>query len=204
MRRVKHYCENCGHAEKVTWQDNLVVIISSLAVALSILFILLLVTVGPVSLINMYVTGFITYNARINHPDEYREVAINLTRICDGDPSNKDCLAWALFYSLKDDYRYVPDSLLKIQKFDLEKVMNEGSDCKYAAGLYTTLARSIGVDARIECDASHCVSVIPFNNTHKTVVDLTAPVAYNIRIKDSWSVIKELDIDEYKAITRWI
>lgn len=203
MKKIKHHCENCGKVTKLSWQELIRYYFNSLLIALGLVFIALLIIAGPTSIINMYVTGIITYSARANH-EEIRSLAINLTDACEHDPGNKDCLAWALFYSLKDEYRYVPDSLLRFQRFDIERVMTQGNDCKYAAALYTNLARSIGVDARIECDTRHCVSVIPFNDTHKTVVDLTVPVAYNVRKQDSWSVVNELNEAQYWAIVRWI
>jgi hypothetical protein len=203
LKKIKHQCEECGAVTKASWKDFFKYYFNSALVALGLIFIALLIIAGPISVLNMYVTGFITYGARMNH-EEVRDLAINLTVNCERDPGNKDCLAWALFYSLKDDFRYVPDSLIKHQGFDVERVMNKGSDCKYAAALYTTLSRSIGVDARIECDTKHCVSVIPFNATHKTVVDLTVPVAYNVKRSESWSVINELNETQYWEKVRWI
>lgn len=202
VKIVKEICDNCGEIKEFTVKERIFHIIKTFLVILGVFFLAFLIVIGPVTLMNMAVTNIILYQARLDH-DELRATAINMTWACGNDGGNLKCLERELFYALKDDARYVPDSLIKRQGYDLDRVLNEGVDCKYWAVTYTGLARSIGIDARMECEKKHCVSSIRRDDGSRLIVDMTIPAAYIVYEGESWDAIYELDQEWSRESEYW-
>ena len=203
MRKVKHVCPKCQTAVEYRPGEKIFKEVSSAIISILAIF-------GLLFIIYISIMGFEQpifdvmnakyYRASLNYDDELRNLAINMTKECNGD--NSRCYAKAIYQNLSD-IRYVPSSLYSDSAglYDPLYVYENGGDCKNTANLYVALLKSVGISAKVSCniEETHCISVVPYvwggdYSGTNFAVDLTGPIAsvfYDD--EDEWDVYTQED-----------
>jgi transglutaminase-like putative cysteine protease len=176
MKIVKYRCTKCGFSEELTLKDRIGKVIHDSFASLGIVFVFVLVLSYVVGN-SFFLTDVVTL--RMNkaytdfakeNDDGLREIALNLTSICDGGDSY--CYAANLYYNL-DNLKYIPNSKYKVLYHPLY-VYENGGDCKNTASLVVALMGSLGFDSEVRCNIQkeHCVAYIDRDDFEYIIVDL--------------------------------
>ena len=176
MKTVKNHCKKCGHAEELTRKDKIMFLVKKVLygflLALGIVLLFLMIIVGPIkTLESLSTTMMIGFATSPDEREEIRDITIKAVGSC--PYTDTFCYAYGLFSHL-NHLEYVPASLLSPIQTPLYTYEKSG-DCKNTAILYTTMLRSIGVNAQVVCSIkyNHCVSRVPYNKDYYYIVDLT-------------------------------
>ena len=168
---IKTHCEKCGNVEKYTTKEKIMIGVRNFLVALGIVIVLLSIVVGPKTVIESLSTSMmIAYSTNPNEHNTLREIVVNNT---DCLPNDTFCYAHGVFMHI-NHLEYVPASIISPVQNPLY-TYKHGGDCKNTALLYSTMLRSVGINARMVCsiDYEHCVTKVPYNRDKYFIVDLT-------------------------------
>lgn len=199
MKYVKYICKHCKSVEEYTTREKFFrvcyqIVFGTLA-GLGLLFLVFMFLKTPFFPIESVLNARLTEYARAND-DELREVALEMTKECDGGDSY--CYARALFLNLSR-IRYVPTSKYK-NIYEPLYTLENGNDCKNQVVLFVSLMHSLGFEARASCNLEHqhCMTVIPHYRIPDRlpgylVVDLTVPILIHMDDdEDEWSYVKKI------------
>lgn len=168
----KDKCVNCGHHQK---KSKIEIFFSFFLLSMYCLGVYVLVmnigipVLTRVDFMKLSLStklGESYTNFAIEHDDELRELALNLTYPCDSEYPM--CYTSKLFYKL-NTLRYNPSSINRQETilYHPMYVYDNGGDCKNTAALFVSLMRSLGFESYVDCNirVHHCVSVIPVKST---------------------------------------
>jgi transglutaminase-like putative cysteine protease len=166
--KVKNICPNCNHIEleKKTIIKTLLKIPHGVFIGLllstSILGTLALynfiqegIYENPNMLISIGGTWATSYNvlSMLQDKNDFRELAKNITKEC----TDNYCKTKKLYDYMTEEFNYDwGEEALFPKKILQEK---EG-DCDELSYLYMTLLKSLNINARLSCSATHCWSII--------------------------------------------
>lgn len=204
MKTIKEICPHCDKAIKYTIKEKIILFIRntiiSLLVMLGLLFLFFLSLNGIEHTSYQFAELQYTRSAIQNH-DQVRFLAVNITKECNG--ADKICLARSLFQNMSG-IRYIPDSNYFFDRtYDPIYVYNNGDDCEGLAQMYVTFAKSVGVNAKIQCGDRHCVAIVTEEQAGKQVnivIDLTIPLAYQISDNQRFT---DIPLDELLLKSIW-
>lgn len=195
MTSVKYRCKKCGYSEPFKkWELGLVSFVHALILLfcmLGFIFVIVLSLTGLDPILGSITdANYVSVNRA--QDSQLRDIAVNMTRMCDGDDA--DCYARAIYTHMAGT-RYIPDSINGNHTYDPLTVLRDGSDCKGLANAYRALLNSVGIRASIVTNLKyrHAVAVVPrYRFGEKLpgfyVIDLTVPSATRMADgEDVWS-----------------
>ena len=176
MKTVKYCCEKCNHVEGYTNKEKMIIITKKVLfgfiLALGIVVLMLMLIIGPIRTLESLSTGMmIGFTTNKQSQEELRDITISIVGSC--PYTDTFCYSWSVFNHLSH-LKYTPASLLSPLQDPLYTYEKSG-DCKNTSLLYTTMLRSVGVNAQIVCSITenHCVTKVPYNKEQYFIVDLT-------------------------------
>ena len=176
MKTVKNHCKKCGHAEELTKKEKILLVFKKMfygfLLALGIILFILMIIVGPIRTIeSLSTTMMIGFAVSPSEHEELRDITVKVVGNC--PYTDTFCYAHTLFLHL-NHLEYIPASLISPLQTPLY-TYEKGGDCKNSALLYTTMLRTIGVNAQVVCSITenHCVTKVPYNREKYFIVDLT-------------------------------
>lgn len=158
MRTIKYKCEKCEHVEEHKWHELVGVLFGSLLISLGVLFVILLLVVGPFKFFDTFSTTMLTKNAGAS-TEELRHLALNYTTY---DGFDSLLFADDLMKNMPP-MRYVLTSKGKTMN-GVEETLNYGGDCKHQSIVFAGMMLSVGYEAFVDCSNKHkhCVVKIPY------------------------------------------
>ena len=187
---IKSHCEKCNDVQVYSTKEKIKLafssIIKSTIVSFGLLFLFMLIMVGPKEIVNNIGVSLYLSSESIVDTNELRWEAINATKPC-GDGLNVDsrCHAILLFSHLKYT-RYVPASHYDVLQ-EPSETYHCGGDCKHMSMMFVAMMKSLGFSAQVQCnyEEEHCIAVVPNYWNYESiggfmVIDLTIPGIYEI------------------------
>ena len=201
MKKVKHFCKNCGHAEKLRLRDYFMVLVDEWLTIIGGFCVLLFISIWILNGSNPALTlsGEVLSNdytkfAKV-YDDELREIAMNFSSNCKG--GNSECYVHSIYNKLSR-LKYIPASRYKIL-YEPIYVLNNGGDCKNTASLFVGLLHSMGFDAEVDCnlDFNHCIAKVPIKESWANIDDFEFYHVIDLTIPNMRRVSKNKDVWEY-------
>lgn len=203
MKIIKNICPHCEKAIELTKKELILYYIKNIFltffVMMGIIFVFFLSVNGLEH--TAYQLSEIQYTrSAIKYHDQVRFLAVNITKECTG--MDTLCLARELYYNMSG-IRYIPDSRFFFDRtYHPLYVYEHGDDCEGLAQMYVAFAKSVGVNARVQCGDRHCVAIVTdkwLNEEKDIVVDLTMPLAYYLNENERFT-----DVDREELVNRAI
>lgn len=194
--KTQYVCDHCGHikVEKPTWKKRLKVF----GLALVFIYMGVFTLTGTASMVqlfrigeleNMFTEGFDhddteslwshanfyalvadTYSRFVTTEDQayFRNYVMENTAECDALEDPTECRIKTLYDFLVQNFEYEIGTKLDARSL----IEDREGDCDEMAFLYITLLHSIDVDAKMQCNLTHCWSIVKYKGT-ETKADLT-------------------------------
>ncbi len=195
MKIVKNHCRNCGYSEQYTKKElrirYITGFIRELFFVLGIIFIALIIFVGPSTMLDTLSSSImVKYAVNDMGKDELRNLAIDWTNASCSDDSM--CYAEKIYEHTKN-IPYIPANKFNPIESNVLKNFN-GTDCKGMSILYTSLMKSVGQNAQVICSIKyeHCVSKVIIDKNKYLIIDLTGPMAISMNnTQKEWTYFLE-------------